>query len=78
MCVCVCSVASVTSDFCNPMHCSPLDSSVHRIFPERILEWVVSPSSRGILLCLLHLLHCRLSHWESQPTMQSRKMDYCL
>ena len=69
---------------CDPMDCSWPDSSVHRIFPEKTLEWIVILSSRGILLtqgsklCLLPLLHCRLSHWERQPTMQSRKMDYCL
>ena len=32
---------------CDPMDCSPLDSSVHGIFQARILEWVVMPSSRG-------------------------------
>ena len=29
------------------MDCSPLDSSVHGIFLERISEWVSIPSSRG-------------------------------
>ena len=32
---------------CNPMDCSPLDSSVRGIFQARILEWVVISSSRG-------------------------------
>ena len=32
---------------CNPMDCSPLGSSVHRILQARILEWVAMPSSRG-------------------------------
>ena len=32
---------------CNPMDCSPPDSSVHGISQARILEWVVMPSSRG-------------------------------
>ena len=87
VCVCVCVCVQLLQShltLCNPMHCSLPDSSVHRIFPERTLEWVVISSSRGILLtqgsnlCLLHLLHCRLSHCESQPTTQSRKIDYCL
>ena len=32
--------------FCNPMDCSPPDSSVHGIL-QAILEWVAMPSSRG-------------------------------
>ena len=32
---------------CNPMECSPPDSSVHGILQARILEWVTMPSSRG-------------------------------
>ena len=32
---------------CNPIICSPPDSSVHGIFQARILEWVAMPSSRG-------------------------------
>ena len=32
---------------CNPMDCSPPVSSVHGIFPARILEWVVISFSRG-------------------------------
>ena len=31
---------------CNPMDCSPLDSSVHGILQARILEWVAMPFSR--------------------------------
>ena len=38
---------SVVSDSCNPMDCSPLGSSVHRIFQARILEWVVISFCRG-------------------------------
>ena len=33
--------------FCDPMECSPPDSSVHRSFHTRILEWVPRPSSKG-------------------------------
>ena len=32
---------------CDPMDYSPLDSSVHGILQERILEWVAVPSSRA-------------------------------
>ena len=32
---------------CNTMDCSPPGSSVHGILQERILQWVVMPSSRG-------------------------------
>ena len=32
---------------CDPMDCSPPDSSVHVIFQARILEWVAAPFSRG-------------------------------
>ena len=32
---------------CNPVDCSPPDSSVHRILDASILEWVAMPSSRG-------------------------------
>ena len=38
--VCVCmSVAQSCPTFCNPMDCSPPDSSVHRFLQARILEW---------------------------------------
>ena len=33
--------------FCDPMDCSLLGSSVHRVFQARVLEWVAIPSSRG-------------------------------
>ena len=33
--------------FCNPMDCSPSDSSVHGILQARILEWVAISFSRG-------------------------------
>ena len=32
---------------CNPMNCSPPDSSVHGILQARILEWAAIPFSRG-------------------------------
>ena len=41
--VCACSVASVMSDFCNPMDYRPPGFSVHAIFLAGILEWVAMP-----------------------------------
>ena len=43
--VCVPDQSCVT--LCEPTDCSPLDSSVHGIFPARILEWLAKPFSRG-------------------------------
>ena len=48
MCVLmVSSVAQLCLPLCDPMDCSPLGSSVHRILQARIPEWVAMPSSRG-------------------------------
>ena len=50
---------------CDPIDCSPPDSSVHGILQARILESAAIPFSRGIFLIqglnphLLQLLHCR-------------------
>ena len=44
MCVCVPSASQLYLTLCDPMDYSPLGSSVHGIFPARILEWVaISP-----------------------------------
>ena len=40
VCVCVCVCVQSCPTLCNPIDCSPLGSSVHEIFPARILEWV--------------------------------------
>ena len=40
------SVAQSCPTLCDPMDCSPLVSSVHRILQARILEWVAIPFSR--------------------------------
>ena len=40
-------VAQSCVTLCNPMDCSPLSSSVHRILQARILEWVAILFSRG-------------------------------
>ena len=38
-------VAQLCPTFCDPMDCSLPGSSVHRILPARILEWIASPFS---------------------------------
>ena len=40
-------VAQSCLSLCNPMDCSLLGSSVHGIFPARVLEWVAISFSRG-------------------------------
>ena len=40
-------VAQLCPILCDPMDCSPLGSSVHRILQARILGWVVIPFSRA-------------------------------
>ena len=42
-----CSVPLSCLTLCDPMDCSPTDSSVLGILQTRILEWVAVPSSRG-------------------------------
>ena len=45
---------------CDPIDCSPPDSSIYRILQARILEWVAIPSSRGFSQgSNPGLLHCR-------------------
>ena len=43
--LCVCAWPCLS--LCNPMHCSPPGSSVHRVFQARILERVAISFSRG-------------------------------
>ena len=40
-------VAQLCPTLCDPMCCSPPDSSVHGVLQARILEWVAVPFSRG-------------------------------
>ena len=44
---CAVLVAQLGPTLCDPMDCSPSGSSVHGIFPARILESIVISSSRG-------------------------------
>ena len=39
-------VTQLCPTLCDPMHCSPPDSSVHEILQARTLEWVAIPFSR--------------------------------
>ena len=43
----LCAWAQSWPTLCHTKDCSPPSSSVHRIFEERILEWVAISSSRG-------------------------------
>ena len=72
-----CLVAEPCLTLCNPMHCSPPDSSLHGILQGGILEWVAISFFRGIFLtqgsklCLL-LGRRILYHWatsEAQPPL---------
>ena len=40
-------IAQLCPTLCDPMDCSLLGSSVHRIFQARVLEWVAISVSRG-------------------------------
>ena len=72
------------STLCDPIDCSPPDSSVHGILQARILEWVAMSSSRGsswyrdwahCLLCLLfwwvlyHSCHLKVKVAQLCPTL---------
>ena len=52
------------SDSCNPMDCSPPDSSVHWIFQARVLEWVclivirIFANLTSVLWYLIVMLFC--------------------
>ena len=69
-------VAQLYLTFCNPLDYSLLDSSVHGIPQERILEWVAISFSRGIFPTQGSnpgLLHCRqiLYHQSHQGSPNS-------
>ena len=61
-----CSVTQSCLTLCDPMECSPSDSSVMRILQAGKLEWIAISFSRGWIFLtqglnprLLCLLHCR-------------------
>ena len=75
------SCFSCVQFLCNPIDCSLPSSSIHGIFPARILEWVAIPFYKGsswprdqtrYLLCLLHwqVGSSLLSHQGSPPLGQ--------
>ena len=47
-CACACLVTQSCPTLCDPMDYSLPGSCVHGILQARILEWVVTPSSRGL------------------------------
>ena len=75
--ICCCFIAKLCLTLCDPVDCSLLGSSVHRILQARLLEWVAIPFSRVFFLSQgsnLGLLHCRqiiylLSH-QGSPCLQ--------
>ena len=64
--VTLCLVTQLCLTLCDPMFCSPPDSSVHGILQARILEWAAMATSRGSSQPrdwgLLHCILYRLSH----------------
>ena len=42
----VCSASQSSQSLCNPVDCGPPGSSVHGVFPARLLEWVAVSHSR--------------------------------
>ena len=69
ICVCVCAQLSPT--LCDPMDCSPPGSSVHGVFPARILVWVFislsggsSPSrNQNLISCISCITGKFFTHW---------------
>ena len=60
---------------CNPVDCSPLDSSVCGIVQARILEWITIPFSRGSSqtrdrtpISCRHILHCLSPQGSPRPS----------
>ena len=60
----VCSVAELCLTLWDSTDCSPQSSSVHRLFPARILEWVAISSSRGSSPLGLNLNRLCFLHWQ--------------
>ena len=68
-CVCAKSLR-LCPTLCNPVDCSPPNSSVHGILQARILEWVAISFSRGIFPTQgssPHHLH--LLHWQATSSL---------
>ena len=71
-------VAQSCLHLCDPMDCSLSDSSVHRIFQARLLEWIAISFSRGSswprdrtqVFCIVGRHFYRLSHQGSQSPVK--------
>ena len=61
--------------FCNPVDCSPPDSSVLGILQARILEWVAMPFSRDrtLVSCIAGRFFNQLNHQRSKEMEGSLK-----
>ena len=79
-CSVLCSVIQLCLTLCDPMDCSPPDSSVHGIFQARILEQVAISSSRGSswirdwsrvswISCIDRRILHHCTTWEAQVTL---------
>ena len=55
--LCVYSATQLCPTLCDPMNCSPPESSAHGILQARILEWVAISPSWGLRDQTPHLLH---------------------
>ena len=83
VCVCVCVCVQSHPTLCDPMDCSSPGSSVHRIFQERILQWVAVFCARGSsqhrdwtkVSCIGRwvLYHC--ANWEAKTSVFLSKGD---
>ena len=83
VCVCVCVCVQSHPTLCDPMDCSSPGSSVHRIFQERILQWVAVFCARGScqhrdrtnVSCIGRwvLYHC--ATWEAKTSVFLSKGD---
>ena len=65
----------VMSDFCDPMDCNPLGSSVYGIFQGKIMEWVAISFSRGSSwpkdgTWVSYIGRCILYHWATWEACQ--------
>ena len=86
MLLCVCVHAQLCPTLCDPLDCSPPDSSVHEIFQARIPEWVAISFSRGsfqprdqtLISCTSRWI---LYHWatrEAQSNYCAKSLQSCL
>ena len=67
MCICVLSRSVVSDSLRDSLVCSLPDSSIHKTFPARILEWVGISSSRGFFPTQGSKLHLLYRQEDSLP-----------